>query len=39
MSVPIIFTNLLQTLVNVADVFLVGRLGPIEVAAVGMSPW
>ncbi|MFA5568567.1 MAG: MATE family efflux transporter [Trueperaceae bacterium] len=37
MSVPIIFTNLLQTLVNVADVLLVGRLGPIEVAAVGMS--
>lgn len=37
MSVPIIFTNLLQTLVNVVDVFLVGRLGPVDVAAVGMS--
>lgn len=37
MSLPIILTNLLQTLVNVADVFLVGRLGPVEVAAVGMS--
>lgn len=37
MSLPIILTNLLQTSVNVADVFMVGRLGPISVAAVGMS--
>jgi len=30
-------TKLLLTLVNVADVFMVGRLGPIEVASVGMA--
>lgn len=28
---------MLQSLVNVADVFLAGRLGPIEIAAVGMG--
>lgn len=32
-----ILTNLLQTLVNVIDVFMVGRLGPLEVAAIGMG--
>ena len=31
------FGNLLQSLVNVIDVFMVGRLGPIAIAAVGMS--
>ncbi len=34
---PVIITNLLQTTVTVVDVFLVGRLGPVEVAAVGLS--
>ncbi len=37
LALPVIFTNLLQTLVNVVDVFMVGRLGPLEVAALGMS--
>lgn len=37
LALPVVFTNLLQTLVNVADVVMVGRLGPIEVAAVGMG--
>lgn len=30
-------TNLLESLVSVVDVFMVGRLGPIAIAAVGMS--
>ncbi|MDZ7800274.1 MAG: MATE family efflux transporter [Trueperaceae bacterium] len=34
---PVIITNLLQSLVNVADLAMVGRLGPIEIAAVGMG--
>jgi putative MATE family efflux protein len=33
----VIVANVLQSLVNVADVFLAGRLGPIEIAAVGMA--
>lgn len=37
LAVPVIFTNLLQTLVNVVDVFMAGRLGPVEIAAVGMG--
>lgn len=37
LSLPVILTNLLQTLVNVVDVFMVGRLGAEAVAAVGMS--
>ncbi len=37
LSLPVILTNLLQTLVNVVDVFMVGRLGAVQVAAVGMS--
>lgn len=37
LALPIIFTNLLMTLVHVVDLFMVGRLGPIEIAAVGMS--
>jgi putative MATE family efflux protein len=37
MSLPVILTNLLVTLVNIVDVFMVGRLGPLEIAAVGMS--
>lgn len=37
LAMPVVFTNLLQTLVNVVDVVMVGRLGPIEVAAVGMG--
>ena len=34
---PVLLTNLLQSLVNVVDVYMVGRLGPIPIAAVGMG--
>jgi putative MATE family efflux protein len=37
LALPVILTNLLQSLVNVVDVFMVGRLGPIAIAAVGIS--
>lgn len=37
LAFPVILTNLLTSLVNIVDVFMVGRLGPIEIAAVGMS--
>lgn len=37
LAFPVILTNLLQTLVNVVDVFMAGRLGPIPVAAVGFA--
>ncbi len=37
LSLPVIGANLLVTLVNVVDVFFAGRLGPIEVAAVGLA--
>ncbi|MEM7332445.1 MAG: MATE family efflux transporter [Chloroflexota bacterium] len=34
---PVVLTNLLQTSVSVVDTFMVGRLGPISIAAVGMG--
>lgn len=37
LALPVILTNLLMTSVNIADVFMVGRLGPIEIAAVGIA--
>lgn len=37
LALPVIVTNLLQSLVDTVDVFMVGRLGPIAIAAVGMS--
>ena len=37
LALPVVLTNLLQSLVQVIDVFMVGRLGPIAIAAVGMS--
>ncbi len=37
LSIPVIFTNLLQSLVAIADVYIAGRLGSIEIAAVGLS--
>lgn len=37
LALPVIATNLLTTLVNIVDVFMVGRLGPTEIAAVGMA--
>ncbi len=37
LALPVILTNSLQALVNVAAVFMAGRLGPLEIAAVGMA--
>ena len=37
LALPVILTNLLTTLVNIVDVFMVGRLGSVEIAAVGMA--
>lgn len=37
LAIPVILTNLLQSLVNLVDIFMVGRLGPIAIAAVGIS--
>ncbi len=37
LSIPVIFTNLLQSLVAIVDVYIAGRLGSIELAAVGLS--
>jgi len=37
LALPVILTNLLQSLVDTIDVFMVGRLSPIAIAAVGMS--
>lgn len=37
LALPVILTNILMTLVNIVDVFMVGRLGPVEIAAVGMA--
>jgi putative MATE family efflux protein len=37
LALPVVLANLLQTLVNVVDVFMAGRLGPLSVAAVGMA--
>lgn len=37
LAFPVILTNLLMSFVNIVDVFMVGRLGPVEIAAVGMG--
>jgi putative MATE family efflux protein len=37
LALPVVLANLLQTLVNVVDVFMAGRLGPLAVASVGMA--
>jgi putative MATE family efflux protein len=37
LSLPVILTNLLLTMPNIADVLMVGRLGPVEIAAVGIG--
>jgi putative MATE family efflux protein len=37
LALPVILSNLLMTLVNVVDLFMVGRLGPVEIAAVGIA--
>lgn len=37
LAVPIILQNLIQTFVNILDTVMVGRLGSIEIAAVGLG--
>jgi putative MATE family efflux protein len=37
LALPVILSNVLISLVNVVDIFMVGRLGPLEIAAVGMA--
>src|SRR3972149_6701070 len=37
LALPVVAANLLQTLVNVVDVFMAGRPGPLEVAAGGLA--
>lgn len=37
LAFPVILSNLLISLVGVVDVFMAGRLGPVEIAAVGMA--
>jgi putative MATE family efflux protein len=36
-ALPVILTNLLQSMVDIVDVYMVGRFGPIAIAAVGLS--
>lgn len=37
LSFPVVLSNLLQTLVTIIDTVMVGRLGPIEIAAIGLG--
>ena len=37
LSIPVLLTNLLLTSVTVIDTYMVGRLGPLAIAAVGMG--
>ncbi|MEM6805492.1 MAG: MATE family efflux transporter, partial [Bacteroidota bacterium] len=37
LAFPVLLSNLLQTLVTVIDTFMVGQLGPVSIAAVGMG--
>ncbi|MGB1252908.1 MAG: MATE family efflux transporter [Candidatus Promineifilaceae bacterium] len=37
LALPVLLTNLLQSFVNVIDVFMVGRLGSLATAAIGMA--
>jgi len=37
LSLPVLFSNLLQTMITVIDTIMVGRLGPIEIAAIGLG--
>ena len=36
-AIPIILQNLLQTFINMMDTIMVGRLGSVEIAAVGLG--
>lgn len=37
LALPVILSNLLVSLVNIVDVFMAGRLGPLAIAAVGLA--
>lgn len=37
LALPVILANSLQALVNVSGMFMAGRLGPVEIAALGMA--
>ncbi|MDW3652881.1 MAG: MATE family efflux transporter [Bacteroidia bacterium] len=37
LALPVLLSNLLQTSVTVVDTFMVGQLGPVPIAAVGMG--
>lgn len=37
LALPVLLSNLLQTLVTVIDTYMVGQLGPVSIAAVGMG--
>lgn len=37
LALPVILANTLQSLTNLTNVFFAGRLGPVEIAAIGMS--
>lgn len=37
LSLPVILANSLQSLTNITNVFFAGQLGPVEIAAIGMS--
>ena len=36
-ALPIMLQNLILSLINLADVFMIGRVGNVEIAAVGLS--
>jgi len=37
LSFPVVLSNLLQTSITIVDTIMVGRLGPMEIAAVGLG--
>ena len=37
LALPVLLTNLLQSLVGVIDIYMVGRLGPTELSAIGIA--
>ena len=37
LALPVMLSNLLQTLITVIDTIMIGQLGPISIAAVGMA--
>ncbi len=37
LSFPVVLTNLLQASIAIIDMIMIGHLGPLEIAAVGMS--